>query len=97
MPRPLSIVALALALACGREVVFVDPPPASSTDTTGTDTTGTDTTLVRRVDLQVTVTIAPADTALARRLGLANGRLANAQVTAALPSGSGACDDGDWR
>jgi len=92
MPRLLSIVVVILALACGREVVFVDPPPASSTDTTGTDTTGTDTTgtdttVVQRVDLQVTVTIAPADTALARRLGLTNGRLANAQVTARRVAG----------
>jgi len=78
---------LLLAVACGREVVFVDPPPASSTDTTGTDTTGTDTTVVQRVDLQVAVTIAPADTALARRLGLANGRLSNAQVTARRVAG----------
>ena len=85
--RPVPVLALALALACGREVVFVDPPPASSTDTTGTDTTGTDTTVVQRVDLQVTVTIAPADTALATRLGFVNGRLSNAQVTARRVAG----------
>jgi len=89
MPRPIAIMALALALACGREVVFVDPPPptSSDTDTTGTDTTGTDTTVVQRVDLRVTVTIALADTALARRLGLANGRLSGAQVTARRVAG----------
>jgi Protein of unknown function (DUF4876) len=87
MPHPRSVVILGLALACGREVVFVDPPPASSTDTTGTDTTGTDTTVVQRVDLGITVTIAPADTALATRLGLVNGRLANAQVTARRVAG----------
>jgi hypothetical protein len=83
MPRPAVLLALTLALACGREVVFVDPPPpsGSDTDTTGTDTTGTDTTVVRRVDLLVTVTITPADTALATRLGFVNGRLPNAQVT----------------
>jgi hypothetical protein len=79
---------VALTLGCGREVVFVDPPPTSSdTDTTGTDTTGTDTTVVQRVDLQVTVAIAPADTALARRLGLANGRISGAQVTARRVAG----------
>jgi len=87
LPRPLVVVALILAAACGREVVFVDPPPTSTTDTTGTDSTGTDTTVVQRVDLQITVTIAPADTALARRLGLANGRLSNAQVTARRVAG----------
>jgi len=83
-----------LGLACGREVVFVDPPPASSTDTTGTDTTGTDTTVVKRVDLQVTVTIAPADTALATRLGFVNGRLSNAQVTAHRVAGQQAPQSG---
>ena len=87
MLRALSIVALTLAVACGREVVFVDPPPASSTDTTGTDTTGTDTTVVQRVDLQVTVTITPADTALASRLGLVHGRLSGAQLTARRVAG----------
>jgi len=87
MVRFFAMLAFLLALACGREVVFVDPPPASSTDTTGTDTTGTDTTVVQRVDLQVAVSIAPADTALARRLGLVNGRLANAQVTARRVAG----------
>jgi hypothetical protein len=79
--RPVVVLTLALALACGRDVVFIDPPPPGS-DTTHTDTTHTDTTVVQRVDLHVTVTIAPADTALATRLGLLNGRLSNAQVTA---------------
>jgi hypothetical protein len=88
------VLVLGLALACGREVVFVDPPPASSTDTTGTDTTGTDTTVVQRVDLQVTVTIAPADTALATRLGFANGRLSDAQVTARRLAGQQAPQTG---
>jgi hypothetical protein len=87
MSRLVAVLAMTLALACGREVVFVDPPPTSSTDTTGTDTTGTDTTVVQRVDLEVTVTIAPADTALARHLGMANGRLSNAQVTARRVAG----------
>jgi hypothetical protein len=77
MCRPLRIIVLALPLACGREVVFVDPPPAASADTTATDTVA-----VRRVDLLVAVTIAPADSALAARLGLANGRLSGAAVTA---------------
>jgi len=88
------MLALLLVQACGREVVFVDPPPPSSsdidttgTDTTGTDTTGTDTTVVQRADLRVTVTIAAVDTALATRLGLANGRLSNAQVTARRVAG----------
>jgi len=85
---------MTLAFACGREVVFVDPPPASSTDTTGTDTTGTDTTVVQRVNLQVTVTIALADTALARRLGLVNGRLSNAQVAARRVAGQQAPQSG---
>jgi hypothetical protein len=67
-----------LVLACGREVVFVDPPPAGS----DTDSTGTDTTLITRVDLHVTVTIAPGDSALAARVGFVNGRLSSAQVTA---------------
>jgi hypothetical protein len=77
-----------LVLGCGRDVVFVDPPPAGShtdstgSDTTGSDTTGTDTTNARRVDLFVTVTIDTADTALARRVGLAHGRLSGAQVRA---------------
>jgi len=87
MRHYIAFAVLILTFACGREVVFVDPPPASSTDTSGTDTTGTDTTVVQRVDLQVTVTIAPADTALATRLGLANGRLSNAQVTARRVAG----------
>ena len=96
MLRRVALLGLTLALACGREVVFVDPPPpsGSDTDTTGTDTTGTDTTVVRRVDLQVTVTIAPADTALARRMGLANGRLSNAQVTARRVAGQQALQTG---
>jgi hypothetical protein len=78
MSRRALFLVLTLPLACGREVVFVDPPPASS----DTDTTGTDTTLVTRVDLRVTVGIAPGDSALATRLGFVNGRLSNAQVTA---------------
>ena len=94
MSRPVAVLAMTLAFACGREVVFVDPPPASSTDTTGTDTTGTDTTVVQRVNLQVTVTIALADTALARRLGLVNGRLSNAQVAARRVAGQQAPQSG---
>jgi hypothetical protein len=84
-----AILAVILAFACGREVVFVDPPPPSGSDadTTDSDTTGTDTTVVQRVDLQVTVTIAPADTALATLLGIPNGRLTNAQVTARRTGG----------
>jgi hypothetical protein len=77
MPRATWILALPIALACGREVVFVDPPPAASSDTTGTDST-----VVKRVDLAITVTIRPGDSALAERLGLGQGRLAGAQVTA---------------
>jgi len=72
---------LILALACGREVVFVDPPPTSGGDT-GSDTSGTDTTTVRRVDLVVTVQVAAADEALATRLGFVNGRVPDARVTA---------------
>jgi len=89
MSRFAGLLALTLALACGREVVFVDPPPPSGSDadTTDSDTTGTDTTVVLRVDLAVTVTIAPVDTALATRLGLVNGRLPNAQVTARRVAG----------
>jgi hypothetical protein len=77
MFRRVTLLALTIAVGCGREVVFVDPPPAASSDTTGTDTV-----VVQRVDLEVTVTIAPGDTALATRLGLVNGRLSGAQVTA---------------
>jgi hypothetical protein len=82
---PLVVI---LVLGCGRDVVFVDPPPAGShtdstgSDTTGSDTTGTDTTTARRVTLSVTVTIDPADTALATRLGMPGGRLSGAEVTA---------------
>ena len=75
-------VFLALAVACGREVIFVDPPASSDTDTTGTDTTGTDTTVVQRVSLRVTVTVSPTDSALAASLGLTPGRLPGARVTA---------------
>jgi hypothetical protein len=86
--RPV-VVLVVLALACGREVVFVDPPPPASadTDTTASDTTGGDTTVVQRVDLLVTVTIAPADTALATRLGIPNGVLSNAEVVARRVAG----------
>jgi len=73
--------AIILALACGREVVFVDPPPTSGGDT-GSDTSGTDTTTVQRVDLVVTVQVAAADEALATRLGFVNGRVPDARVTA---------------
>jgi hypothetical protein len=87
--RPVLLLTLSLALACGREVVFVDPPPPASadTDTTASDTTGGDTTVVQRVALLVTVTIAPADTALATRLGIPNGVLSNAEVVARRVAG----------
>jgi hypothetical protein len=91
--RSVLVLTLALALACGRDVVFVDPPPPGS-DTTHTDTTHTDTTVVQRVDLHVTVTIAPADTALATSLGLTNGRLSSAQVTARRVAGQQAPQTG---
>jgi hypothetical protein len=96
MRRSGAIVAVILAFACGREVVFVDPPPPSGSDadTTDSDTTGTDTTVVQRVDLQVTVTIAPADTALATRLGFATDRLSDAQVTARRVAGQQAPQTG---
>jgi hypothetical protein len=86
--RRVLLLTLPLALACGREVVFVDPPPPASadTDTTASDTTS-DTTVVQRVALLVTVTIAPTDTALARRLGIPNGRLSNAEVVARRVAG----------
>jgi hypothetical protein len=89
MPRRFLLpLGLLVAAACGRDVVFVDPPPPSGhsdstgSDTTGSDTTGTDTTTARRVDLSITVTVDPADTALATRLGMLAGRLSGAQVTA---------------
>jgi hypothetical protein len=89
MISPRFLLVAALALACGREVVFVDPPPpaSSDTDTTTSDTTGGDTTVVQRIDLLVTVTIAPADTALATRLGIPNGLLSNAEVVARRVAG----------
>jgi hypothetical protein len=92
-----SLLLAVFALACGREVVFVDPPPAASSDTdttTTADTTGGDTTVVQRVDLRVTVTITRADTALATRLGIPNGRLSSAQVTARRVAGQQAPQSG---
>jgi hypothetical protein len=86
--RSVILLGLLLVFGCGRDVVFLDPPPyaghadSTGSDTTGSDTTDTDTTTARRVDLSITVTIDPTDTALATRLGIVGGRLSGAQVTA---------------
>jgi hypothetical protein len=82
-----SAVLLALAglAACAMDIVLNTPgrstTDTSGTDTTGTDTTGTDTTTIQRATLTLTVSVEPADSALAAAVGSPGGVLANALVT----------------
>ena len=60
-PAPWCSLLLALITACGREVTFVDPRAASEPGDTANGNGGQQT--VVRGNLDVTVTIAPGDSA----------------------------------
>jgi hypothetical protein len=76
-----STLCIALITACGRDVTFVDPRAA----TDPADSTQDDSTIVVRGDLDVTVTILPQDSALARALGFPGLALVGATVAVRRP------------
>jgi hypothetical protein len=79
-----SVVCLLSAVACRTDVTEVAGPGGTPGGTPGdstSDTTGTGGG-VQRITLTVTITIDPADTVIARQLGLTGGLLADAEVVA---------------
>jgi hypothetical protein len=79
-----SVVYLLSAVACRTDVTEVAGPGGTPGGTPGdstSDTTGTGPG-VQRITLTVTITIDPADTVIARQLGLTGGLLADAEVVA---------------
>jgi len=82
------LLGLAVLAGCAQDVSVNAPgqrptgtPGELPSDSTGSDTTGTDTTTVQRATLTLTVSVAPADSALAAAVGSAGGVLENALVT----------------
>lgn len=86
-PKRVVLLALAGLTACAQDIAL-NTPARSVDDTTGTDTTGTDTTTVQRATLTLTVTVPPADSALAAAVGSPGGVLRDAFITIRR-SGSG--------